>query len=82
MGVYVRHLRTDESAAVNADTLFPTVSMVKVPILCAVFNKITLSNIYENEWFVLLRRVLALLWDYFEPDFGWKHVPGHEKWVK
>jgi len=41
VGVYVRHLRTGESATVNSDTLFPTASMVKVPILCGVFDRIT-----------------------------------------
>jgi beta-lactamase class A len=40
VGIYVRHLRTGETFAINADTLFPTASMVKVPILCGVFDKI------------------------------------------
>lgn len=39
-GVYVRNLKTNKIAAVNADTLFPTASIIKVPILVAVFNKI------------------------------------------
>lgn len=38
-GVYIRHLRSGETASINADTLFPTASMIKVPILCAVFEK-------------------------------------------
>lgn len=40
VGIYVRHLQTGETVAINADTLFPTASMVKVPILCATFDKI------------------------------------------
>ncbi len=40
VGVYVRHLRTGETVAINADTLFPTASMIKVPILCGVFDRI------------------------------------------
>jgi beta-lactamase class A len=36
----------------------------------------------DNEGFTLLRNVSAILWDHFEPDFGWKPVPGHENWVK
>ncbi len=40
VGVYVRHLGTGESAAIRADELFPTASMVKVPILIAVFDAI------------------------------------------
>jgi beta-lactamase class A len=39
-GVYVRHLGTGEEASINADTLFPTASMVKVPILVATFDRI------------------------------------------
>ena len=40
VGVYVRHLGTGETIALNADTLFPTASMVKVPILLGIFQKI------------------------------------------
>lgn len=39
-GVYVRHLKTGRYAAVNADTIFPTASIVKVPILVGLFDKI------------------------------------------
>ena len=40
VGVYVKHLGTGESAGVNADTLFPTASMIKVPILIGIFDAI------------------------------------------
>lgn len=40
VGVYVRHLKTGRVVEINADTLFPTASMVKVPILCGLFDKI------------------------------------------
>ncbi len=39
-GIYVRHLKTGETVAINADTLFPTASMIKVPILIKIFEKI------------------------------------------
>ena len=39
-GVYVRNLKTGKEAAINADTIFPTASIVKVPILVGIFNKI------------------------------------------
>ncbi len=39
-GLYVRHLNTGETVAINADTLFPTASMIKVPILINIFAKI------------------------------------------
>lgn len=40
VGIYVRHLKTGKSAAIHADTLFPTASMIKVPITIGIFNKI------------------------------------------
>ena len=39
-GIYVQNLRTGRVAAFNADTIFPTASMIKVPIMCGVFDKI------------------------------------------
>lgn len=40
VGVYVMHLKTGRYAAINADTIFPTASIVKIPILIGVFDKI------------------------------------------
>jgi beta-lactamase class A len=40
VGIYVRHLKTGKTAAINADTLFPTASMIKVPIMIGLFDKI------------------------------------------
>lgn len=39
-GVYVKNLKNGKTVAVNADTVFPTASMVKVPILIGVMDKI------------------------------------------
>lgn len=39
-GVYVQHLPTGRTASVQADSLFPTASMIKVPILVGVFDRI------------------------------------------
>jgi beta-lactamase class A len=38
VGVYVRNLRTGQTAGINQDAVFPTASMVKVPILIATFD--------------------------------------------
>lgn len=40
VGIYVRHLKTGKTAAINADTVFPTASMIKIPITIGVFDKI------------------------------------------
>jgi beta-lactamase class A len=39
-GVYVQNLKTGRYAAINADSIFPTASIVKIPILVGVFDKI------------------------------------------
>jgi beta-lactamase class A len=39
-GVYVLNLRTGREVAINADTIFPTASIVKIPILVGIFDKI------------------------------------------
>lgn len=40
VGIYVEHLGTGESIAIHADSLFPTASMVKIPILVGIFSKL------------------------------------------
>lgn len=40
VGIYVRHLKSGRTAAVRADELFPTASMIKVPILLGTFDAI------------------------------------------
>ena len=39
VGIYVRHLRNGATVAIDADSLFPTASMIKVPILIGVFDR-------------------------------------------
>ena len=40
IGIYVKDLRTGKTISINADTIFPTASIVKVPILIGVMDKI------------------------------------------
>ncbi|HWR32285.1 MAG TPA: serine hydrolase, partial [Chitinophagaceae bacterium] len=40
IGIYVKNLRTGKTVAINADTIFPTASIVKVPILLGIMDKI------------------------------------------
>lgn len=39
-GIYVRHLGSGRGAMIRADELFPTASVIKVPILGAIFDRI------------------------------------------
>lgn len=40
VGVYVYHVGSNTEAGINTDTIFPTASVVKVPILAGLFKKI------------------------------------------
>src|ERR1043166_6391667 len=40
IGIYVKDLNNGKTAAINADTIFPTASIVKLPILLGVMDKI------------------------------------------
>ncbi|HTF21550.1 MAG TPA: serine hydrolase [Chryseolinea sp.] len=45
VGIYVRHLQKGTTVAINADTIFPTASMIKVPITIGMFDKIEHGDI-------------------------------------
>ncbi|NBP30314.1 MAG: serine hydrolase, partial [Flavobacteriia bacterium] len=40
IGIYIKSLRTGKQVLINADTIFPTASIVKVPILIGIMDKI------------------------------------------
>jgi beta-lactamase class A len=48
-GVYVFNLKTKKQAAVNADTVFPTASIVKVPILIGLFDKLEKGDLIYHQ---------------------------------
>jgi beta-lactamase class A len=50
IGVYVKNLKTGKIVAINADTVFPTASMVKVPILVGIMDKLRAQELsYHQE---------------------------------
>jgi len=49
VGIYVQNLKTGKTAAINADTLFPTASMIKVSIQCGLMDKIEKGEIQYNQ---------------------------------
>jgi beta-lactamase class A len=58
IGIYVKNLRTGKTVAINADTVFPTASIVKVPILIGVMDKINRKELdYDGQ--LLYRDSLA-----------------------
>lgn len=51
-GVYVYNLNSNKEAGVNADTIFPTASIIKVPILIGLFDKIENRELSLNDTLV------------------------------
>lgn len=50
IGIYVKNLRTGKTVSHNADTIFPTASIVKVPILLGIMDKIQKDELqYDQE---------------------------------
>jgi beta-lactamase class A len=49
IGVYVKNLRTNRTVSINADTIFPTASMVKIPILLGVMDKIDKGELQYHQ---------------------------------
>jgi len=49
VGIYVHNLKTDKTVEINADTLFPTASMIKVSIQCGVMDKIEKGELKYNQ---------------------------------
>ena len=52
IGIYVRHLKTNKEVMINADSIFPTASIIKVPILAGVFSKIGKGELKYNDKFI------------------------------
>jgi len=51
IGIYVKDLRSGKTVAINADTIFPTASIVKVPILIGLMDKIQNKELdYDSEF--------------------------------
>jgi beta-lactamase class A len=51
IGIYVKSLRTGKTAAINADTIFPTASIVKVPILLGIMDRINKGELEYDSAF-------------------------------
>ena len=49
VGIYVRNLATGKEVSINADELFPTASMIKVPIMLALFDKMNKDELDYHE---------------------------------
>ncbi len=52
VGIYVQNLKTGKTVEINADTLFPTASMIKVSILCGLMDKIEKGELNYHQGLV------------------------------
>src|SRR5215510_14301748 len=48
IGIYVKSLKTGKIASVNADTVFPTASIVKISILIGIMDKIRRNELFYD----------------------------------
>lgn len=51
IGIYVKNLRTGKVAMINADTIFPTASIVKVPILLGIADRMNKGELTYDSLF-------------------------------
>ena len=51
IGIYVKSLRTGKTVMINADTIFPTASIVKVPILLGIMDRINKKELDYDSMF-------------------------------
>ena len=49
IGIYVKNLNNGKTVSINGDTIFPTASIVKIPILIGVMDKINRGELSYNQ---------------------------------
>ena len=52
IGIYIKNLKNNKIVAINADTIFPTASQVKIPILIGVMDKIAKGDLSPDKQFI------------------------------
>ena len=51
IGIYVKDLHTGKTCSINADTIFPTASIVKVPIMIGIMDKVNRGELKFDSLF-------------------------------
>ncbi len=52
IGIYIKDLKTGRTVAINADTVFPTASIVKIPILLGIMEKMNKGELNYHQPFI------------------------------
>ena len=58
VGIYSKNLSSGQEIAINADTLFPSASMIKVPILLALFDQIEKDSLDYDSTLIWMPEVV------------------------
>jgi beta-lactamase class A len=48
IGIYIKNIKNGKTVSINADTVFPTASIVKVPILLGVMDKLSRGELFYD----------------------------------
>ncbi len=51
IGIFIQHLKTGKTVEIQADSVFPTASIVKIPIMIGVFDKIENKELHYRQTF-------------------------------
>ena len=51
IGIYVKNLRTGKTVSINADTVFPTASIIKVPVMVGIVQKMYTGHLTYDSLF-------------------------------
>ncbi len=49
IGIYIKNLKTNKTVQINADTIFPTASIVKIPILIGIVDKLNKAELTYHQ---------------------------------
>ena len=58
VGIYAKNLSSGQEIAINADALFPSASMIKVPILLALFDQIEKDSLDYDSTLIWMSEVV------------------------
>ncbi|MBL1215484.1 MAG: serine hydrolase [Ignavibacteriae bacterium] len=62
VGIFVKDLKSGETFEINADTLFPTASMIKVPIMIKIFDRIEKGELSKDSTLLYFKDTINYQW--------------------
>jgi beta-lactamase class A len=75
VGIYVEHFQSGETVVLNADSLFPTASMIKIPIMIKIFDLIEKDSLEFRQKMVWHPDTVKYPYD---GQLLWNFQPGSE----